>query len=293
MKQLSIKEAFGGEVNFTNHISQNKDVSQRLLNCIDMVTGSDYTVKSEHQTVDNKRVDLTIQNEEGEIITVIESQDATGWLDSVHSSKVFYYMHEKKCMDGVLLTEDATEHVKSYLRFMNENTPFNVWLLAVRIYKTDDKSKPYIDFVPVMRPTSLNEKRITRKSKKTSSGQNEYKWADFLAEKYEQHQDIFTNVSSYYIDVKNVSGSKINVGIEPRTDFFNVTMHHGGRYDTEEFRSNVKRFHQERKLDASEPFYNSFSARFRASNWEDALNTAKILISSITDRSLVYGKSIK
>ena len=100
MKQLSIKEVFGGEVNFTNHISQNKDVSQRLLNC-DMVTGSDYTVKSEHQTVDNKRVDLTIQNEEGEIITVIESQDATGWLIACIVLRYFITC-EKKCMDGVL-----------------------------------------------------------------------------------------------------------------------------------------------------------------------------------------------
>ena len=247
-----------------------------------MVTGSDFTV-TENPTSDRKRVNLTIHNEE-EVITVIESQDATGWLDSIHG-KIFYYMFEMKCFDGVLLTEDADELIKQFVQLMNLETPFNVWLIAVRIYKETSKT-PYVDFVPIMRPTSIHNKRIVRKNKGESSGKTEYKWVDFLASKFEQHQDIFSNVTSYYIDTKNVAGSKINIGIEPRTDFFNVTMHHAGRYDTEVFRQEVENIANNWDMKVSPPYFNSLSARFRASSWDEALSCAVHLIDTLNARRI-------
>ena len=51
-------------------------------------------------------------------------------------------------MDGVLLTEDADEHIKGFIRWYNENTPLNIYLFNVVIYETDNG--PYVDFVPVM-----------------------------------------------------------------------------------------------------------------------------------------------
>lgn len=178
MKRSTIKEAFGGEVRFTKHIADNVDLATKLLDIVDMSMGDDYRVIPEDKTIDSKRVDLTVTDSEGSLryqslndsegttVAVIESQDATGWLDTVHSSKIMYYMWEKQCNDGILITEDADENVKGFVRYINENTPFNIWLVASIVYETD--TGPFVDFYPVMRPFSLREKKVQRKASGSS-----------------------------------------------------------------------------------------------------------------------------
>lgn len=279
MQRISIKEAFGGEVAFTKHISDNRQVAQDLLQTIDMTMGDDYHIQAEHYTVDKKRVDLTVQNSDGDMIAVIESQDATGWLDSVHASKMTYYMYEKKCFEGVLLTEDATEHVKGFVQFMNQNTPFNIWLVVTRIYKINNER--YIDFVPVMRPTNANEKKIRRNTdKKSVSSENIH--ADFLAEKFEEHKSYFSNVTSYYMDKKNVGNSRINVGIEPRKDFMNVTLYHASKFDNKTFRETLSEYAQMLAIVDDEniegPLFNGVCGRFKVKGWDKAFDTFKKVV---------------
>ena len=95
MKRSTIKEAFGGEVRFTKHIADNVDLATKL-DIVDMSMGDDYRVIPEDKTIDSKRVDLTVNDSEGTTVAVIESQDATGWLDTVHSSKII--LHVGKAM---------------------------------------------------------------------------------------------------------------------------------------------------------------------------------------------------
>lgn len=115
MKRSCIKDAFGGEVAFTKFIADDVETSKRLLSALDLSDEDGYSITPEEHTTHLKRVDLVIRDQEGEIFLVIESQDATGWLDSVHASKITYYMYDKKCDDGVLLCEDADEHIKMSL----------------------------------------------------------------------------------------------------------------------------------------------------------------------------------
>ncbi len=131
MKRQTIKEAFGGEVPFTKFISQDLDTSRRLINAISAEYDDEYVIQPEDPTVDSKRVDLVIRDSENIVAYVIESQDCTGWLDSIHASKILYYMYEKECFEGILLCEDADEHIKGFVRWCNENTPVQIWLMSV------------------------------------------------------------------------------------------------------------------------------------------------------------------
>lgn len=200
MEKVSIKEAFGGEVPFTKFISEDKATADRMLVEIGLPNAM-YTIKPEDATVDRKRVDLVIRDQNNEIFLVVESQDATGWLDSVHASKVFYYMWEKNCFDGVILMEDGDEHVKGYVQFMNENTPFNVYLFAVRIHRFED-GKLHVDFVPVMRPTNVREKKI----RSITGGNDKPHLTEVVERLAEKLPNYFDLKSRYYVAKKGNSG---------------------------------------------------------------------------------------
>ena len=297
MRRLSIKEAFGGEVAFTKYIAENSEVSQSLLDCVDISIGSDYKIHVEHRTVDGKRVDLSVQDSDGTIIAVIESQDTTGWLDSVHASKIFYYAYEKSCVEGIILTEDATEHVKGFVRFMNEQTPFNIWLIVSRIWTDDINNRKIVDFVPVIRPTEPSQKKVKRQSNSGDS-QGAVKYADFLAQKYEENSELFTSYTGHYIDRKNVSNSRLNVGIEPRNGFFNVSMHHRGIFNNETFNKSFSDLvYSEKLLDLNgvidQPLFNGVCARLKVENWETSLEVAKCFISAIENGRIKTGSASK
>ena len=143
MVRSTIKEAFGTEPKYTKFIADNEEVATRLLDAVDMSMNDDYKIIPEDRTVDNKRVDLTINDSDGTTVAVIEAQDATGWLDSVHASKIAYYCWEKECFDAILITEDASERIKDYVKWLNTHPDLNIYLVATTIYKTDDK--PFVD----------------------------------------------------------------------------------------------------------------------------------------------------
>ena len=100
MDLSSIKEAFGTEPKYTKFIADNVDVATRLLEVVGMELEDDYKIISEDRTFDSKRVDLTIKDGDNKTVAVIEAQDAAGWLDSVHTSKILYYCYEKNCFNS-------------------------------------------------------------------------------------------------------------------------------------------------------------------------------------------------
>lgn len=222
IERTSIKEAFGGEVPFTNYIAATISVKDRLLEVLELET-DDAKITTESHTKHNKRVDL-IASEGNEIVAVIESQDATGWLDPLHASKLTYYMYDKNCYTGVILAEDADEHIKGYIRMLNEKTPFDVWLINTPVYKVNNET--YVDFIPVMRPLTTKDKKV--RSVSSADNTENYKkrlktkWTDFLAEKFEEHEGVFTHKTSLYLSKNGVGSSKINITITARVDGFAV-----------------------------------------------------------------------
>lgn len=277
MIRQTVKEAFGGEVNFTKFIADNPEVYSRLLDVADLSITEDCIVTPEDHTIDNKRVDLTVTNEDNEVIAVIESQDCSGWLDSVHASKITYYMYDKNCNVGILLAEDSDEKIKGYVRYLNETTQFDIFLLTPVIYNYNKET--LVDFIPVMRPVSLDKKRVTVKK---GNHNNNYtsslkeKWLPFLSKKKQEHGDLFTHLAeqSVYLSRNNIGPTNINALISPYKTSIIIEAYHK-KHDTELFRETFTKFCQEHGF---EPSINSKCGKFKVNtNWDEAFEAFMLL----------------
>lgn len=280
MNRSTIKEAFGGEVKYTKYISENIDVATRLLEVIDMSMGDDYRVIPEDKTVDSKRVDLTVNDSDGSTVAVIESQDATGWLDTVHSSKIMYYMWEKQCNDGVLLTEDADENVKGFVRYINENTPFNVWLVATIVYKTENG--PFVDFYPVMRPFSIKDKKVQRKASGTPT---QTPHAEVCQKLYDDNPGLFTSVTPHYVTKSKVDNN-IALGLHPKKSGATVLFYHNKKLE-----GNGKfeeRMHSLASELGAEAAFNRVACRMSFDSVSEALNNFKIITDKFQNKEVTY-----
>lgn len=280
MKRSTIKEAFGGEVRFTKFIADNVDVASKLLETVDMSMGDDYRVIPEDKTIDSKRVDLTVNDSDGTTIAVIESQDATGWLDTVHSSKIMYYMWEKQCNDGVLVTEDADENVKGFVRYINENTPFNIWLVASIVYETDNG--PFVDFYPVMRPFSLKQKKVQRKA---SGSAVQTPHAEVLQKLHDDNSGLFTNVTAHYASRSRVDNN-ITLALHPKATGCSVNFYHNKKLEkNESFEKTMINLGTEL---GAEVHFNRVAARFNLANTDDAISTFKTVVEKFNNKEIVY-----
>ena len=229
MKRSNIKVAFGGEVPFTKFISEDLETQQRLLEALNLAIEDGYMVKPEDLTADSKRVDLTVQDSEGNVLLVIESQDATGWLDSVHASKIMYYMWDKSCNQGVILTEDADEYIMSFVRTLNTDHNFSITLLKTLIY---DNGKPFVDFVPLIRGSEIEYTSNVR-----SRSEPDLQKASLIQELAENNPGLFTNVTGRYASHIKLGASAMNVGIVPyKNGKFWVDIYHAGKHNTDDFR---------------------------------------------------------
>lgn len=278
MIRQSIKEAFGGEVPFTKYVADNKEVAKRLLDAIDTGMSDSFEIAPEDQTVDRKRVDLVVRDDDNNVVQVIESQDATGWLDSVHASKIAYYCYEKGCMDGVLLTEDADEHIKGFIRWYNENTPLNIYLFNVVIYTTDTGN--YVDFIPVMRPFNVKDKKIQRKPGGVRTQED---FREFLQEKFEIHKGKFTHHTGWYVSRNNVANTGVNIGIHCRkSGYYLVDIYHNNKIDQQKFVESYKQ-----ALPDDEIAFKKVSGYVRRENWEDAVETFDYIVESILNKTII------
>lgn len=280
LKRSDIKQAFGGEVAFTKFIANDIETSQRLLGALDLSYEDGYSVTPEEHTTHSKRVDLVIRDSEQEIVLVIESQDASGWLDSVHASKITYYMYDKKCDDGVLICEDADERIKGFVKWLNENTPLRITLVSVVIF--ENTTKPHCEFIPLIRPSDLEDKKVRRVTTNTEANQSKAEWVQQLAA---DNPGLFTNVTSRYASSNNIAGTGLNVGIHPYssgTDFF-VEIWHAGKADTAIFRTTF----------ADVAKQNGFEAKFQArrgyvkcNSIADALSAFKVLVAGLQNNTI-------
>lgn len=278
MIRKTIKEAFGGEVPFTKYIADNKEVAKRLLDAIDTGMSDSFEIAPEDQTVDRKRVDLVVRDDDGNVVQVIESQDATGWLDSVHASKIAYYCYEKGCMDGVLLTEDADEHIKGFIRWYNENTPLNIYLFNVVIYNTD--SGNYVDFIPVMRPFNVKDKKIQRKPGGVKTQED---FREFLQEKFDIHKGKFTHATGWYVSRNNVANTGVNVGIHCRkSGYYLVDIYHNNKIDQLKFVESYKA-----AMPDDDIAFKKVSGYVRRENWEDAVQAFDFIVESIKNKTII------
>jgi hypothetical protein len=288
IKRSNIKEAFGGEVAFTKFIATDVETSKRLLNALDL-DEEDYSVTPEEHTVHSKRVDLVVRDQEGDIFLVIESQDASGWLDSVHASKITYYMYDKKCDDGVLICEDADEHIKGFVRWLNENTPLRITLVGVVIYESN--KNPYCEFIPLIRPTQTQDKKIVRKSNPSTDLDNNVTEQCQLI--YDNNPGTFTNVAKYYVSKTNVGGTGLTVAISPyKTGGANsngwafVEIWHAGKANTDEFRKTFKEVCDKNSLEAKFQNRRGYVNGTAIANADDAVRIAKIFISALETKEI-------
>lgn len=277
IKRSSIKEAFGGEVPFTKFIAADLETSKRLLNALDL-DEEDYSVTPEEHTTHSKRVDLIVRDRDGDMFLVIESQDASGWLDAIHASKITYYMYDKKCDDGVLICEDADEHIKGFVRWLNENTPLRITLVGVVIY--ENEKNPYCEFVPLIRPTQTSDKKVVRRISPSVEADNNI--SEQVQAIYDNNPGIFTNVAKYYVSKTNVGGTGLTVAIHPyKTSGFFVEMWHAGKSDTEDFRRTFKEVCDKYGFAASFQKRRGYVNGDPASTAAGAVDVAKIFIAAL------------
>jgi len=281
IKRSNIKDAFGGEVPFTKFIASDLETSKRLLNALDL-DEEDYSVTPEEHTTHSKRVDLIIRDREGDTFLVIESQDASGWLDSVHASKITYYMYDKKCDDGVLICEDADEHIKGFVRWLNENTPLRITLVGVVIYESS--KNPYCEFIPLIRPTQTQDKKVIRRSNLSTDADNNVSEQCQII--YDSSPGTFTNVAKYYVSKTNVGNTGLTVAINPyKTGGANsngwafVEVWHAGKANTDDFRKTFKQVCDQNNLEAK--FQNRRGYVNGMPDMDSAVRIAKILIAAL------------
>lgn len=239
MKRSSIKSTFGGEVPFTKFISEDSVTQKRLLDALNLAVEDGYTVKPEDPTADSKRVDLTVQDAEGNVLLVIESQDATGWLDSVHASKIMYYMWDKGCEQGVILSEDADEYIMSFVRTLNTDHNFSITLLKTLIYEIDNKA--FVDFVPLIRGRDIEYSSNVR-----TRVEPDPQKVSLLQDLANNNPGLFTNVTGRYASHIKLGASSMNVGIVPyKNGKFWVDIWHGGKHNTDAFRETFSQLCEE------------------------------------------------
>jgi len=283
MKRVSIKEGFGGEVAFTKFIADDLETSRRLLTALDLSYEDGFKITPEEHTTHAKRVDLVVRNEEDEVFLVIESQDATGWLDSVHASKITYYMYDKKCDDGVLLCEDADEHIKGFVKWLNENTPLRITLIGVSVF--DVNKQVYCHFQPLIRPSNLDDKKVVRRTTPTSEADQSK--AEHLQEIFQANRGLFTNVTGRYVSKNNVGNSGMNVGISPyNTEGYFVDIWHAGKSDTDSFKKGFtdlcRKYNYEPKFQKSRAYVNGD----RVLKTADAIEAFKLFVQALENKEI-------
>ena len=282
MKRTTIKDGFGGELAFTKFIASDAETSRKLLNSLDL-SEEDYTVTPEEPTTHSKRVDLMVRDRDGETLLVIESQDAAGWLDSVHASKLTYYMYDKKCDDGVLLCEDADEHIKGFVKWLNDNTPLRVTLISALTF--EDKGKIFCEFIPLIRPTQTQDKKVVRRATPASEG--DASKAAHVEKIFADNPGLFTNVTTNYVSKTNVGGRGITVAINPyKTEGYNLHLWHGGKYDNPVFRQSLTDFCAARGWEAKFQKARGYVNGPEVATLEGALNVFKTFVEALENKEI-------
>lgn len=144
-------------------------------------------------------------------------------------------MYDKRCDLGILLVEDATEEIKGYIRYLNENTPTNIFVLLVAVYENKQ-----VDFHPLVRPFTGKKKIIKEGSsgKTTSTTSAYHPVTEIVKEIYEvsenekEYKGAFTTQTSRYLGTQKLGANNLAVSINPRTSGNHiVSLWHRGKYE--------------------------------------------------------------
>ena len=269
MIRSSIKEVFGSELKYTQHIAVNLDAATLLLKAVGMEMNADYKIIAEDRTYDKKRVDLTINNSDGTTEAVIEAQDAKGWLDSVHASKIAYYCWEKECFNAILITEKADEKIREYVKWMNIHPDLNIYIVVTSIYKIDKKI--FVDFDPFYTPKDLREK-VAKGKTGEMSGRHKQR-IEVITKLDEENPGEFTNVTTGYASDNNIDPN-FNLAIHPRKNSTIVNFYHGGKLENdEEFNNKMNKLGEDHNC---EPNFSKVYCRFIFDTPERAMEHFKI-----------------
>ena len=203
MQVINIKE-YGGEVKFTGDIASNKEWATSLLEAVDCRTG-DFEIRPEVHTTGGKRVDLVVTDKDGETIFAIECQDATGYLDDVHASKIMLYCYDRNTTEGVIICEDIDENIRDFVKYINTNTPFNLYIVSPIIVRNGKEH--LVTFKTIMRPYNTKQKQ-QKSSTNTEHGERFY---ELHKELFEEFPGQFTNHAKYYCSTNNLGKDRTNV----------------------------------------------------------------------------------
>ena len=206
MEKINIKE-YGGEVKFTTDVCRNHEWSSKLLEAVDY-TG-EFKMQYEVPTAGSKRIDLVATDTDDNVLFAIECQDATGWLDDVHASKIMLYGFDQGTEDCVIICEDLTEKMRDFVKYINATTNFKIYIVHPEIYKHEDTVS--VNWFTSMRPYDTKQKVKVLSNKESL----ESKDAKLLA-----HQSIqdaypiqFNKVAQEYVSMQNVGKYKMNIDL--------------------------------------------------------------------------------
>ena len=188
-------------------------------------------------------------------------------------------MYEKECFEGILLCEDADEHIKGFVRWCNENTPVQIWLMSVLCFEGK-----YVEFVPLIRPSAFKDKKIRRVKSESSNYSPDF--TESLEQKAEENPGLFTNVRSRYLSTNGVGGSGINVGISPRkSGYFMVTIWHAGKWNNDKFRNSFNEYVKNETM--LEPKWQDRQAYVNVDSWDEGLEIYKKFINGLKTKKIV------
>jgi len=277
MKQISISE-FGGEVKFTKYIASNQDVSDKLLEAVDSGM-SDYRVVAEEYTAASKRVDLVVRDSDDNVVQVVECQDANGWLDPVHASKILWYSHDKDCDDIVLITEDMTEDMRDFIIKLNNKSWVNIYVVSPTIIETDKEVD--IFFKVLLRPI---EPKVKSKNIAKSKDPG---FREICEEIKSNYEPFFTNSAKYWVSRNGVNKGghkRVNLAVRPQNNgTYKSEIYHtrSSKVDIETFRNDLVKVIPEYNFT-----FTGSNAYVYFNKVEDAVDAVKLFNEKFENREL-------
>ena len=206
MEKINIKE-YGGEVKFTTDVCRNHEWSSKLLEAVDY-TG-EFKMQYEVPTAGSKRIDLVATDTDDNVLFAIECQDATGWLDDVHASKIMLYGFDQGTEDCVIICEDLTEKMRDFIKYMNATSNFKIYIVHPEIYKHGTDIS--VNWFTSMRPYDTKQKVKVLSNRESLESKDH---------KLQSHQSIhdaypgqFNKVAQEYVSMQNVGQYKMNVDL--------------------------------------------------------------------------------
>jgi hypothetical protein len=191
--KTTIKQQFGTEPEYTKWLANNKEAVDQLLEQTDMSVVGEYKAQAEDHTVEGKRIDFSITDDQGKVQAVVESQDANGWLDQNHLYKTLGYMQDKGTDTGIILCENISNNMIEHVEDINENyVGKNVWVVINKLYNINGEVE--VDFTPVVKPYEV---KPSRRIGKTPAGDFDYTENKALIE------ELWNNSNNFYTGRSN------------------------------------------------------------------------------------------